>query len=65
MYANPEKSLKTDSHVAADNFLAIWKSLRGGKLLRVAFSHGRKIAIPLSGSAKVLGREACVPSFYR
>ena len=64
-----ESIITTNSHVAADNFTALWQAMRGGRKVsyvikdRIGNSHLKTFG--LAGSSKALSKEGCVADFYK
>lgn len=56
---------ETKSHVASDNFRALWSAIRTGQVMRVRLSTGQSTAFTLKGAAKALPKEACATDFER
>ncbi|NBJ13698.1 hypothetical protein [Microvirga arsenatis] len=56
--------IKTNYRVNADNFIALWETLRSGKSMRVLFEDGRTSSFSLDGAKKVLGSKPCGTNFY-
>jgi hypothetical protein len=56
---------ETKSHVASDNFHALWSAIRAGRVMRVRLSTGLTTAFTLQGAAKVLPKESCSTDFER
>lgn len=56
---------ETGSHVASDNFEAMWRAMRAGARMFVRFSDGRQLVLPLTGAARVMPRQPCVTDFAR
>jgi hypothetical protein len=57
--------LKTDSHVDADNFTALWSAMRKGQWMTVEFSKTERVTFTLQGASKVLPKRPCTPNFWR
>ena len=53
----------TKSHVASDNFHALWDAMRAGQFMRVRLASGQSTAFMLKGAAKVLPKQACTTDF--
>lgn len=56
---------ETRSHVASDNFRALWSAIRAGQVMRVRLSTGQSTAFTLKGAAKTLPKDACPTDFER
>lgn len=56
---------ETKSHVASDNFRALWSAIRAGQVMRVRLSSGQSTAFTLKGAAKALPKDACTTDFER
>jgi hypothetical protein len=54
----------TDNHVAADNFISLWKAMRRRSAMRVRLESGQSTVFTLRGAARVLGSEPCETDFY-
>lgn len=54
---------ETNSHVASDNFHAVWDAIRAGDDMRVRLSTGQSTAFTLKGAAKALPKQACPTDF--
>lgn len=61
--ANEFKSIDTDCHVCADNFVYLWERIREGDQLIVTFEDGRSSPFSLRGSSKALDQQACRTDF--
>ena len=64
LYVDNEGMIPTSSHVAADNFISLWKGMRNGSSMRVRLSTGESTVFSLSGSSKALPKEPCKTDFY-
>jgi hypothetical protein len=53
----------TGSHVASDNFRALWQSLRSGSLVRIRLSTGETTVFTLKRAAKILPAKRCKTAF--
>ena len=58
-------SFETGSHVASDNFHALWDAIRTGEFMRVRLATGQSTVFTLKGAAKALPKEACKTDFER
>lgn len=57
---------ETVSHVAADNFQALWTSIRSGSAMRVRLSTGQSTGFTLKGAGAALPKTGgCTPDFAR
>lgn len=56
---------ETKSHVASDNFRALWSAIRAGQVMRVRLSTGQSTSFTLKGAAKALPKESCTTEFER
>lgn len=65
LYINDSRKFDTSSHVASDNFTALWAALRSGEVMRVRLSTGETTAFTLKGTSKALPQSPCVTSFER
>lgn len=63
--AGKDGYFETKSHVASDNFHALWDAMRAGQFMRVRLASGQSTAFTLKGAAKVLPKQACATDFER
>ena len=63
-FVGNESSIHTNSHVDADNFIALLAKLKKSKTLLVQFSDGRSSNFSLKGAAQALKGTKCRNGYY-